>query len=282
MLISGQLTYNLSGGSTSSFINVCDELDWKRQFALHLWYHSLPINGIADSLRSYEQNVQNEICKQPVPPYIEDTLVNKLVPLESHRSNLMLTNGSTEDAKKIIESQLDTCFHLIKLFCDSTHSIEDTVSPQSHTSNQLDFRLSWHLAMALLALGYKHVSRSCLDTLHESYAAQLQSMGLWHWSLYVLMHIEDETRRETVVRAYLSRSVTSHSDLNEHETFVINKLHVPAEWVYEYKALRAKYENLHDNQLQLLLKAKKWNEAHVVLTECLAADLFIKRNYINI
>ena len=34
--MSGQLTYHLSG-THSHFINVCENLDWKRQFGIHLW-----------------------------------------------------------------------------------------------------------------------------------------------------------------------------------------------------------------------------------------------------
>jgi hypothetical protein len=53
---------------------------------------------------------------------------------------------------------------------------------------------SWHLAMALLALQYNHMSKSCVETIHDSYATQLQSIGLWHWSVFVIMHIEDARR----------------------------------------------------------------------------------------
>jgi hypothetical protein len=35
----------------------------------------------------------------------------------------------------------DTCFHLIKLYCNENYSIADTVAPLSHSPNQLDFRL---------------------------------------------------------------------------------------------------------------------------------------------
>jgi nuclear pore complex protein Nup98-Nup96 len=88
----------------------------------------------------------------------------------------------------------DTCFHLMKLYCDSKYPIADIVSPSCHSSNQLDYRLSWHLAMALLSLNYSYVSRECLATLHESYAVQLQSFGLWHWAVFILMHIDDTNR----------------------------------------------------------------------------------------
>jgi hypothetical protein len=82
-----------------------------------------------------------------------------------------------------------------------------------------------------------------------------------------------------LAHSYISKNVSSESELTEQERFVVERLQVPAEWLYEHKALRAKYEHLYENQFQLLLKARKWNEAHTVLVETLAADLFIKRKY---
>ena len=83
-------------------------------------------------------------------------------------------------------------------------------------------------------------------------------------------------RREKFVRNYISRYVSGDSELNEKESFLIEKLKVPAEWVYDYKANRAKYEGLHENQLRLLLKAHRWNEAHSVLIDNLAPEFFLK------
>ena len=48
--------------------------------------------------------------------------------------------------------------------------------------------------MALVSLNYKFISKECLENLHESYATQLQSFGLWHWAVFILMHIDDEKR----------------------------------------------------------------------------------------
>lgn len=53
-------------------INVCENLDWKRQFAIHLWYNSLPVNSIYDALNLYENNVKEGFCNQPLPPYLEE------------------------------------------------------------------------------------------------------------------------------------------------------------------------------------------------------------------
>lgn len=166
--------------------------------------------------------------------------------------------------------------------------MEDLLSPLAHTSNQLDTRLSWHLAQSLdsaLVVSNQHhhrhsttISRHCMDTLCDSYASQLASLDMWHWAIFVLMHMQgDERRRESCVRLYLAKNVTSESELNEREKFCIEQLKVPDAWVYECKAMRAKcvHENL--NQFELLLKAKKWNEAHAVLIEFLAPDMFLKR-----
>jgi nuclear pore complex protein Nup98-Nup96 len=46
--------------------------------------------------------------------------------------------------------------------------------------------------MALVSLNYKYISKESLENLHISFASQLQTIGLWHWSIFVLMHIENE------------------------------------------------------------------------------------------
>lgn len=84
-------------------------------------YQSLPINSINDALNEYEKCVQNEISKRPVPPYIEDSI--------------------QKDEPESVRRRLDTCFHLIKLYCDANYPIEDVIAPLNHTSDQLDYRL---------------------------------------------------------------------------------------------------------------------------------------------
>lgn len=252
VLLSGKLTYDTNNNK----VNVCDNLDWKRQFALHLWYNCLPINNIQDALVSYEHNVTNGTCARPYPPHLED---------------------SVQTNKR--EEIFDTCYHLIKLYCDKTHNLNDLLSPLTHTSNRIDYRLSWHLALVLKSLEYKHISEYSLDNLHDNFAAQLQTLDLWHWSVFVLLHINDTQTREKKIRFYLNKNCTSNLELNEKEQFTIEKLRIPNEWVFEAKALRANYEFKHDNQVELLIKAKKFNKAHDLLINELASDYLIKNKY---
>ena len=88
-------------------------------------YQNLPINSINDAVVEYEKCVNSGISKKPEPPYIEDT-----VQTVQH-----------DESRKSSDRRLDTCFQLIKLYCDCTYSFEDVVSPLSHTADQLDYRL---------------------------------------------------------------------------------------------------------------------------------------------
>jgi nuclear pore complex protein Nup98-Nup96 len=144
--MSGQLTYHLSG-SQSQMINICENLDWKRQFGIHLWYHSLPIHNISDALSSYEQSVSAGICNKPVPPYIEDSVAASSIDNAIVPSGLKSTSSEQKQAEsKATNNDLyDTCYHLIKLYCNGNHPIEHIISPLNHSGNQLDFRLRFVL-----------------------------------------------------------------------------------------------------------------------------------------
>ena len=53
---------------------------------------------------------------------------------------------------------------------------------------------SWHLFQCLTALGYSHVSDGVLAHLHTSYASQLENVGLWQWSVFVVLHLDNNRR----------------------------------------------------------------------------------------
>lgn len=76
------------------------------------------------------------------------------------------------------------------LFCRH-YSLQQMLEPLTITWERLDYRLSWHLWGVLQALHYSHLSASRQGLLHSSYAAQLESAGLWHLAVFILMHISD-------------------------------------------------------------------------------------------
>jgi hypothetical protein len=74
--------------------------------------------------------------------------------------------------------------------------------------------------MALISINYTFISKECLESIHESYATQLQSIGLWHWSIFILMHIEDEKRLVN----YLKLTVVFKNKLNYRKKKTMKKI----------------------------------------------------------
>lgn len=73
------------------------------------------------------------------------------------------------------------------------YSLQQLLDPLTVTWDRLDYQLSWHLWGVLQALHYSHLSASRQGLLHTSYAAQLESSGLWHLAVFILLHIPDHT-----------------------------------------------------------------------------------------
>ncbi|XP_076969861.1 nuclear pore complex protein Nup98-Nup96 isoform X1 [Tamandua tetradactyla] len=264
-LLAGKPVWQLSERKQ---INVCSHLDWKRSLAVHLWYLLPPTASISKALSMYEEAFQNTSEGEryaccPLPSYLE---------------------GSTCVVKKEQESRKplqDVCFHLLKLYSDRHYDLNQLLEPRSITADPLDYRLSWHLWEVLRALNYTHLSEQCEGVLQASYAGQLESEGLWEWAIFVLLHIANSSMREKAVRELLTR----HCQLSEtpeswaKETFLTQKLCVPAEWIHEAKAVRAHMESDKHLEALYLFKAGHWNSCHKLVIRHLASDAIINENY---
>ncbi|NXE85473.1 NUP98 protein, partial [Cochlearius cochlearius] len=111
----------------------------------------------------------------PLPPYLEDS------------------GCVIEEDDSAGRPLRDVCFHLLKLYSDRRYHLDQLLDPRSVTSDPLDYRLSWHLWDVLRALNYTHLCEPGQGVLNASYAAQLESEGLWEWAVFVLLH-EPDTR----------------------------------------------------------------------------------------
>ncbi|KAL3234096.1 hypothetical protein MRX96_022841 [Rhipicephalus microplus] len=227
-------------------INCCADLDWKRALALHLWYYCAPTCNISDAVAAYEAAFESD---QPLRPYAPP---------------------------------LDTCFLLLKLYCDQSQRLDRLLAPVSSVPSQLDFRISWLLHKLLQSFGFGHLSATAAETLHTSFAAQLESWGLWPWAVFALLHLEDATGRRKAVTELLVRHASGslrgsdpETGLTEDETFVCDKLTVPPAWVYHAKAIRASTEGNFKDKAIFLLKGGIWNEAHETIVRHLATEAVI-------
>lgn len=249
-------------------INCCADLDWKRALALHLWYYCPPTGSISDAVSAYEAAFESDqplrpYARPPYPPCHEDDVGEEPYVLDP-------------------EAPLDTCFLLLKLYCDHSQRLDRLLAPVSSVPSQLDFRISWLLHKLLQAFGFSHLSATAAETLHTSLAAQLESWGLWPWAIFALLHLEDARGRHKAVTELLVRHASgsrSGSDpetgLTEDETFVCDKLAVPPAWVYQAKAIRASAEGNFKDRAVFLLKGEIWNEAHETIVHHLATEAVI-------
>ncbi|KAG8284509.1 Nuclear pore complex protein Nup98-Nup96 [Homalodisca vitripennis] len=215
MLVAGKPLLHTS----DRVINICHGLDWRRAFAIHLWYICSPVASVTDALIRYEAAFSDEsesYASPPLPPHSRDM------------------EWESSSGRPIF----DVCYHLLKLFSSRSYPLAPLLNPATHTMDPLDHRLSWLLLRTIESLGYTHVSAFSAANIHTMFAAQLEAHGLWHWAVFVLQHIADPHARSSAVLDVLGRHIDLSTDSQE-ETFLIEKLHIPAQWVYQAKATYA-------------------------------------------
>ena len=152
---------------------------------------------------------------------------------------------SLDDEENTINTTYDVKYHLLKLYCDRSHALEHILTTATHTPDYLDHRLSWFLGESLRSLGYLHMSPDKRDALHLSFSAQLEALGLWHWAIYVLLHLSDRRHRRSQVIRVCGLHIRINNDEEsgaEKEAFLSEQLGVPFSWIAEAKAVRAGFE----------------------------------------
>lgn len=199
-------------------------------------------------------------AKPPHPPYNEEYTVEGGKPIEDLR------------------------YHLLKLYSKRSHPLESLLNPATHTSDPMDFRLSWLLLQVLQTIGYKHCSELATAQLHTSFASQLENYGLWQWSIFVLMHISNQAQRDLAIQNILYKYVQlsdEHDDEDdddeyvEKELFIFDELGIPQRWICWAKAVRAGAQNKYHLQADYLLQAEQWSLAHDVIMMEIAPDAII-------
>ncbi|XP_052837184.1 LOW QUALITY PROTEIN: nuclear pore complex protein Nup98-Nup96 [Drosophila gunungcola] len=248
--------------SSQGAINLLEDNNWLTVLAMQLWYFTAPTSTITDALNAYNKAFQAEECyAEPPKPSYKD--------------------APTETKKPVY----DLRYHLLQLYSKRTHSLEETLNPITHTADPMDFRLSWLLLQTLRALGYRHCSPLTEARLSVDFASQLENEGLWHWSIFVLLHIKRRPQRERAVQQMLERnvSVSAKVPLNAEERFVVEELGIPMSWVDYAKAVKAGASGMRHLQAKYLLKAKHFAPAHEVIFQYIAPHAIIngKLDYLH-
>ncbi|GBM73219.1 Nuclear pore complex protein Nup98-Nup96 [Araneus ventricosus] len=256
-LLAGMLVYE--------DVNCCKNLNWKQTLSLQLWYQCNPNASVQEAVKEYDESFQGtgpygKYAFPPYPLYMED-----------------LDNSEKLEEFDVV---FDTCYHILKLYCDRSYRFDLLLMPETYSTAHLDYRLSWLLHLSLSSIGY-NIPADLASTLHMSFASQLESLNLWHWAIFVLLHHTDEEWRIKQVKEVLLRSVSleQNEDTVAKEKFLTEALLIPEKWIFEAKAVKANALGKKAEEAWNLLKAERWSESHAVVIKCLASDAVINEDY---
>jgi nuclear pore complex protein Nup98-Nup96 len=184
-VLAGRIFVSGPVGKHQVEVNVFEGLDWKRCFGLCLWYGHDKVSSLSKAIQSYSGLCEGseEMIAKPVAWYVRDSAYK--------------------------DSPLDMAYQLLCVYCKTGQTLETALSPLMLTQNSLDYRVSWLLGILLGGLGknvtdfkdtHTHVSDHEMqddgcsvsytrDRLCHKFAFQLESLGLWEWAVFVLLHL---------------------------------------------------------------------------------------------
>ena len=215
-------------GSTFGQLGMGKRMDWKRAFAMRLWFTTPHDGEIKDAVQEYWM-----ACQQ-------DRNVARPSPWYNHND----TNGS---------AVYDGLFQLLRFYAGSevTRTLDDALNPYNFSNTVTDVRISWHLYIILAELKRKasfsdifgakgNAISDTAEQLTVAYVAQLESLDLWRWAVFVALHLHRENARKGVIVDILARHIHTITDNVEEQGIIsqlIDQWKIPKEWILEAKVL---------------------------------------------
>ena len=182
-------------------VHISGDLDWKRAIGLHLWFGQPIDSSIADVFDSYEAAWTDGrySVAPPLPWYSENAAFVEL----QKKWNLPPT----------AEHHPDALYSMIRLFADPSSCLSTILTPLSFNPSPVDYRLCWHLYVIMsrclrvrdfldrgdTGLQFDPQENEdhrveghspSADLLTNSYALQLEQLGMIQEAAFILLHIE--------------------------------------------------------------------------------------------
>ena len=212
--------------SAASQLSIWNKLDWKRTFAMRLWF-SVPVDGsIKDAVQEYWMACQQDsTISKPRPWY------------DTHMS----------------DNLYDGLFQLLKLYSGTgvNSTLDDVSNPLNFTSSSMDVRIPWHLYIILSQLIHKFTFSDAYGTkegyisdtgekLTVSYITQLEHQGLWQWAIFIALHLQRHDTRKGIILDLLARYIPTIPTPIEEQGIIsklIEQWKLPQEWILEAKVV---------------------------------------------
>ena len=238
------------------------DLDWKRAFGLRLWYSILPEDPLEAAVQMFEEDLNSDEGKKPLPWFIEE-------------------NASRDWQDPSPLSRQDLLWGLLKLYGSSKGTsdapfLADIVAPYNATGDPLNARLSFQLYHTL-ALRFPQADTSKADHLTWDFAIQLESSGEWLWAMFVALHLSNPGQRESAIQSLIAHHVSVITNTEFHT--LTTEFQIPASWIWEAKALLSRSQEDSVGEVQHLLRAENWEEAHSVLCRSVGPRAVIEQDY---
>lgn len=242
-------------------------MDWKRAFGLRLWYAILPEEPIEAAVKKYADDLGTHERRKPLPWFLEEQSPSP---------------WKDPDA----DQREDILWGLLKLYAASqgflrTPTIDSIVSPHNTTGNPLDCRLSFQLHHALAPRFPRATDPAKGDQLALGFSAQLDSAGEWLWAIFILLHLSSCEQRQSCIQTLLTLHSTDIVDADDPAFHTLTEeFKIPESWVWEAKALHARSVTQNRvHEVEFLLRAQNWEEAHKTLCRVVAPRAIIERDH---
>ncbi len=257
-------------------------LNWKQALGLRLWYGIREEDPLQVAVHRYAQDLAAHVedHARPVPWFVEHA--------KTARAHGARKGGQQEDL----------LWGILKIFADHVegkqrYKLEDIIMPQNHQLSPVDFRLAWQLYQAFHAMHIADFAPGGTDAtgmrvpsaqvaqLTLDFAWQLETAGEWRWAVWVALHLADAPQRVRVVQALLARHGGAIGDGPGDAAFkqLAHVFFVPEAWLWEAKALHARsVRQDHVREVEYLLRARNWAEAHDALVRRVAPRAVIADN----
>ncbi|KAI1500882.1 nuclear protein 96-domain-containing protein [Biscogniauxia marginata] len=240
-------------------------LNWQQAFGLRLWYAISSENSVADAVKKFREDVEQDKELPPFTWFFENGI-----------------KGIWNDPD--LEQREDLLWGLLRLYSDSQADLEAILRPENSQLSPLDYRLSWQLGQALTFTGRASFGKNATekaDAATIAFAAQLTNEGSWLEATFVMMHLSNPDARTKAIQEHLCR----HAGLigNEDSSSfarLVGEFKIPTTWVWHAKALFVRSVKKDPAaEVQCLLRAESWAEAHRTFIKEVAPAAIIERDY---
>ncbi|KAI1769389.1 nuclear protein 96-domain-containing protein [Hypoxylon sp. FL1150] len=240
-------------------------LNWQQAFGLRLWYAISTKDGIAEAVEKYMEDVEQDRELPPTTWFMEHGIKG-------------IWNDPDEDSRE------DLLWGLLRLYSDNRMDLEAILRPENSQLSPLDFRLCWQLGQALTSTGRASFGKNATekaDAATVSFAAQLTNEGSWLEAIFVLLHLSDPGARSKAIQDHLCRHaglIGNHDSSNFKK--IVADFKIPRRWVWHAKALFMRSVKKDPSaEVQCLLRAESWADAHRTFIKEVAPVAIIERDY---